>query len=1255
MSRIDASLRNMWLSAALVVASANPGVSWAAESPTSYGAAAVVDAATVRIPMAEKTPTIDGVMEKGEWEDATAFSGFWYSHGTELRWIAPAQTQQKVYMMYDKENLYVAVVYPVYPEGTWLKANGRFPDVLMHPQYGALNDDHIELELRPYHDPARGFKMGLLRWDINSINTICDWTWSLKAGTYQMGWKSKAVIRSKVDDKNWIAEYAIPFSCMLWEDYAKKDEDGAPLVTIPPPDGTKYRFWFHCGIGGAGPPLTHVFDQNVWNTTKGQLLFDAKACSFQINDLGPFMEDMIDVKLTVKNHNTRSETMRIGFFVENAEGLIYSSYDAPDLKDGMLELRPGEIRELRLKKAMPGISTDGNVLWFDVRSAGSPAKVLFRARLMKFHSMDGATEVEPGKIVDPLTKEVTHISVTNLYVDTYLNSLTNARAGSRSDFTARFQFSHYDKRIFTVLDRGGPAATDEAKSAVEAKMIVMRDDSEETVMKEVTIPFTNDFGFFLFDVPDMANGEKYKATVLLFDKNQRIVGEKNLNKFTCKTGPWMNNKLGLDDVVWEGFESIKADAAGLETIKHKIAVSPLGLPAQISIKPDLRELPLEKRAPGGVMTDAELLELGRGPQLQRPVELAAIVNGTRVLAQVVKPAALIRTGKSEVEYASTLKVGPLDVSLITRYDCDGSMNCKMEYGSAQPQKIDRFELLIPVDGQVDIAFSETGKGGMTAADTWECSLPNKEGIVWDCKSVARELSFGRFIPWFWFGSADRGWAWFCDSSEGWVMDAESDTIQMERDKAGKATMRALFVNHTVEIKGKRKIEFTVLTSPAKSKPKNFRSAAWHYILGPSWCAGYWTEPYDLPEATLKAQWRQAASAPRELPETEMTKWRKDEPPFMRYGKWRNAQAGFSFNEAPNTDRMWEDKATYLFERQIRVGRRVGWHMDEYWPIQFGRSDNMAMGNGYLRDPSTVTTNSPLPWETGYTTGNMRNHYKRLARISQMNNVPQRHMSWSNNEATMLESCWWASVLVEECAALHRSFDVDMVTQFPNSVYRYLAHNWSGLVTAILADETEAEYGDDKRLDRQQMGRALLNDIGLTPGGPHGIIYHREDMVKLFAAMTEFGFFEDQGIEKLPYWRNAKAVQIGDKPSAESEVYVTVYRRPLKQGKGYQAMFVVMNESFKGQEFSLSLLDVNRLLGGANTLKAADVRAKTQVKDELKGWWDGAKERDAKATVLMDLETGDVVARQAGGKEAYGPVFIPYHDFRVFFAQHEEGK
>jgi len=92
-----------------------------------------------------------------------------------------------------------------------------------------------------------------------------------------------------------------------------------------------------------------------------------------------------------------------------------------------------------------------------------------------------------------------------------------------------------------------------------------------------------------------------------------------------------------------------------------------------------------------------------------------------------------------------------------------------------------------------------------------------------------------------------------------------------------------------------------------------------------------------------------------------------------------------------------------------------------------------MGDGYLRDPSTVTDECAAAVGGGFLTRPMRDHYKRLARISQINNVPQRHQSWANNEATMLESLWWSCFLVEECGAGHRSYEVDVVTQFPKLV------------------------------------------------------------------------------------------------------------------------------------------------------------------------------------------------------------------------------
>jgi hypothetical protein len=36
--------------------------------------------------------------------------------------------------------------------------------------------------------------------------------------------------------------------------------------------------------------------------------------------------------------------------------------------------------------------------------------------------------------------------------------------------------------------------------------------------------------------------------------------------------------------------------------------------------------------------------------------------------------------------------------------------------------------------------------------------------------------------------------------------------------------------------------------------------------------------------------------------------------------------------------------------------------------------------------------------------------------------------------------------------------------------------------------------------------------------------------------------------------------------------------------------------------------------------------------------------------LQDLETGEVIPRQAGAAESYGPVYIPWHDYRLLYGQ-----
>ena len=75
--------------------------------PTSYGRAATVDAALMRVPMTQTPPTIDGKMSPKEWEDASAFTGFWYDMGTgAFNFIAPKETQNNVYHIYHPHKHY---------------------------------------------------------------------------------------------------------------------------------------------------------------------------------------------------------------------------------------------------------------------------------------------------------------------------------------------------------------------------------------------------------------------------------------------------------------------------------------------------------------------------------------------------------------------------------------------------------------------------------------------------------------------------------------------------------------------------------------------------------------------------------------------------------------------------------------------------------------------------------------------------------------------------------------------------------------------------------------------------------------------------------------------------------------------------------------------------------------------------------------------------------------------------------------------
>ena len=1210
------------------------GMADAQETPTSHGEVASIDTPILRVPYTEVSPQIDGVMEPGEWDDSSSLSGFWYDYaeesGSDFRFMAPRQTMPVVYACFDKKNLYVCYVTPVYPEGSLLKSLGRFPDTVFHPTYGILWDDHIEFELRPTEDNSIGFVWGLYKWIINPTNASADQHWSQNGGE-GLGWSSKATIRSNVSATAWTLEMAIPLSSLIHGAYAERNESGQPRVTLPIADGTAYRAWFGRGIGG-GCQYFNAFDKHDWYTTKTKLVFDSPAPSFQITDIGPVLDDMIDVRVTVKNRNIRSEsvraqTIRLGFFVENAAGMnVYSSYDAPELKDGLLELVPGETKQLRLRKSFPGINTDGNTLWFDVRTAGSPAITLFRTRLIDFHSINGG--VAP-MLTGELDSEGRRVSINATFKERRIDRIKGLRS-AKQDFLFTYTHSLYRKCIVATIDKGLLTAPEGVKSATEVKVSlikVMADD--ELPVQEARKAFEGAFAIVSLENLALDEGATYKLSALLFDADKRIVGERTCDEFVYKRPSYINNTIGLEDTVWEHFTDIRLTDNGFETVRQSFEIAPSGLPAQINIRPDpKRELPLEMRSGKIPVTAKALLEVGRGPQLRAPLRFEAVIGGRRIPAEVMTPAKATRIWKSEIEYTATLTAGALVFDLVTQYDCSGAMHCRFSYHADTAIMVDAMEMLMDVAGLVDLKLTScdaTGHRGMAGADVWDCSVPEGTGVVWDSgtnDSNGPELFYSCFIPYFWFGSADRGWTWFCDSDRSWSLPKKGSAMTLERNSQGEVTWRLKFFSQPKEVKESKEIAFSLLTHPQKFKPQNAPFHAWHSFGNP-WDQ-YGVNYFKRSDETLMAE----------------AKMQPQEPPYHGY-----YQMGSLYT--PGWNRAGEDCFVEGFARNIRLGGKQGWWWDLAWPPQ--RSENLADDVAYIRNPADVTAQE-LPYQAGFTTRHMYNTMKRLARVSKTANVTLANSYWGSNSASLFEAFGRMAVLTEGCGCEVLSHDIDNLTNFPETLWRYLAHgNHTGLISILACPANLPKPGDDEYIERQLFGRALLNGIGFQPVN-HGKPSNLEECLRILRVMTAFGLLNDDGqTEFIPYWRNRDSVQYGAAPQpANRGVYASVYRRPAIDGKGYRALIILVNEKEKLPSSETLFVNMQRLLGDAIPQTASAVWARRPIPESLKEWWANATAGAPQGSVLEDAESGALI--HSNGTDTFGPVYVPWHDFRMLLVQ-----
>ena len=157
----------------------------------------------------------------------------------------------------------------------------------------------------------------------------------------------------------------------------------------------------------------------------------------------------------------------------------------------------------------------------------------------------------------------------------------------------------------------------------------------------------------------------------------------------------------------------------------------------------------------------------------------------------------------------------------------------------------------------------------------------------------------------------------------------------------------------------------------------------------------------------------------------------------------------------------------------------------------------------------------------------------------------------------------------------------------------------------------------------------------------------EQFINVIDVLRDFGYYETDGkTQMIPYWRGEQIVRLGD--ATPAKVQVGAYRRPLPDGKGYQSLIIVMNESRFPVTAPLVIADGKSLLGGTNTMTAAQAIAPSldSLPDNAKAVINNALGSEADKLAVRDVETGEAILTTDNGT-SYGPIEVPAHEFRIF--------
>lgn len=161
-------------------------------------------AKTVKCPVISTPIKIDGKLDEPAWEQAATISDFIQTFPAKGAEGIPAKEPTTVYLMRDKENLYLAFkCFTAQPENVIGSITTR-DDWLD-------SDDFVNLWLDTYYDGRTGYA-----FRTNLIGTQADWKILDEGGAKDRRWDGFWKSAGGITNNAWIAEIAIPFATLRY-------------------------------------------------------------------------------------------------------------------------------------------------------------------------------------------------------------------------------------------------------------------------------------------------------------------------------------------------------------------------------------------------------------------------------------------------------------------------------------------------------------------------------------------------------------------------------------------------------------------------------------------------------------------------------------------------------------------------------------------------------------------------------------------------------------------------------------------------------------------------------------------------------------------------------------------------------------------------------------------------------------------------------------------------------------------------------